>query len=106
MNDLIHLAAIHDRAMTQKEEARLRRSGAEFIMTDLDLAFTFLDIATTSRVADTAFRNQINARAACDVVMRFLPRSIAALSVAERQTVRDKLTDLKSRLEELGEEFS
>ena len=62
-----------------------RRSGAEFIMADLDLAFTFLDIASTSRVADTACRNQENARTAYDMVVRFLPRSIAALSVAERQ---------------------
>ncbi len=88
-----------------KDEASFRRSGAEFIMADLDLAFTFLDIATTSQVADTACRNQENARAAYDVVMRFLPRSIAALSEAERQGVQDKLADLKGRLQELGEEF-
>jgi hypothetical protein len=83
----------------------VRRSGAEFIMADLDLAFTFLDIATTSRVADTTCRNQENARAAYDAVLRFLPRSIAALSVTERRGVQDKLADLKSRLQELGEEF-
>jgi hypothetical protein len=88
-----------------KGEASFRRSGAEFIMADLDLAFTFLDIANTSRVAETACRNQENARAAYDMVMRFLPKSIAALSVAERQTVQGKLADLKSRLQELGEEF-
>jgi hypothetical protein len=80
---------------------RIKTLGApvlKFIMADLDLAFTFLDIATTSWVADTACRNQENARAAYDVVLRFLPRSIAALSVAERQTVQDKLKDLRSRL--------
>ena len=44
-------------------------------MADLDLAFTFLDIASTSQVADTACRNQENARAAYDMVLRFLPRS-------------------------------
>jgi len=89
----------------EAQQASFRRTGAEFIIADLDLAFTFLDIASTSRVADTACRNQENARTAYDMVIRFLPRSIAALSVAERQTVQDKLTDLKSRLEELGEQF-
>jgi hypothetical protein len=88
-----------------KDEASFRRSGAEFIMADLDLAFTFLDIASTSQVADTACRNQENARTAYDMVVRFLPRSITALSAAERQGVQDKLADLKSRLQELGEEF-
>ena len=87
------------------QQARFRRSGAEFVLADLELAFTFLDIANTSQVADTACRNQENARAAYDTVLRFLPRSVAALSVAERQGVQDKLADLKSRLQELGEEF-
>jgi hypothetical protein len=87
------------------QQASFRRSGAEFIMVDLDLAFTFLDIASTSQVAETACRNQENARTAYDMILRLLPRSIAALSTPERQNVKDKLTDLKSRLEELGEEF-
>ena len=89
----------------EAQQVSLRRSGAEFIMADLDLAFTFLEIASTSQVADTACRNQENARTAYDMVLRFLPRSIAALSVAERKGVQDKLADLKSRLQELGEEF-
>ena len=89
----------------EAQQASFRRSGAEFMMADLDLAFTFLDIASTSQVADTACRNQENARTAYDMVLRFLPRSIAALSAAERQEVQDKLADLKSRLQELGEDF-
>ena len=87
------------------QKPKLGRSGAEFILADLERAFTFLDIARTSGVADTACRNQENARKAYDVILRFLPRSMAALSVAERQEVQDKLADLKSRLQELGEEF-
>jgi hypothetical protein len=31
----------------EAQQASFRRSGAEFIMADLDLAFTFLDIANT-----------------------------------------------------------
>ena len=75
------------------------------IKADLELAFTFLDIASSSGVADTACRNQENARAAYDSVLRFLPRSIAALTAAERQDVQDKLEELKSRLGQRGEEF-
>jgi len=88
-----------------KNEDRASRSGAEFILVDLKLAFTFLDVASTSQVADTACRNQENARKAYDAIARFLPRSITALSASERQHVNDKLADLKSRLQELGEEF-
>jgi hypothetical protein len=87
----------------EAQQARFRRSGAEFILADLELAFTFLDIASTSGVADTVCRNQENARAAYDSVLRFLPRSIAALTAAERQNVQDKLEELKSRLGQLGE---
>ncbi len=75
----------------EAQQASFRRSGAEFILADLELAFTFLDVARTSVVADTACRNQENARAAYDSILRFLPRSIDALSAAERQNVQDKL---------------
>src|SRR6478752_2766322 len=47
-----------------------KRTGAEFIMTDLELAFTFLKIMRTSRVTSTVRRNQKNARAAYDAVLR------------------------------------
>jgi hypothetical protein len=39
------------------------------------------------------------------MILRFLPRSIAAFTAAERQDVQDKLDELKSRLGQLGEEF-
>jgi hypothetical protein len=89
----------------EDQEANLRRSGAEFIMVDLELAFAFLGLASTSGGTETKVRNQRNARIAYDAVLRFLPRSIAAFSGAERRDVQDKLVDLKSRLQELGEEF-
>ena len=80
-----------------------RRVGAEFIMADLELAFTFLDIARTSLAAETRRRNQENARAAYDAVLRFLPRSLPVLSAAERHAIENKLAELKNRLEQLGE---
>ena len=79
-----------------------RRVGAEFIVADLKLAFTFLEIARTSSVTETVRRNQKNARAAYKAVLRFLPQCLPALSVAELQAVEDSLRKLKNRLEELG----
>jgi hypothetical protein len=82
-----------------------RRVGAEFIVADLKLAFTFLEIARTSSVTETVRRNQKNARAAYHAVLRFLPRCLPALSAAERQTIEDNLRKLKHRLEQFGECF-
>lgn len=74
-------------------------------MADLQLAFTFLGIARTSWVIETSRRNQKNARTAYDAVLRFLPRSLPALSAIERQAIENKLGELKNRLEQLGENF-
>jgi len=79
-----------------------RRAGAKFIIADLGLAFTFLEIARDSSVTETVRRNQKNARAAYKAVLRLLPRCLPALSVAELQAVEDNLRKLKNRLEELG----
>jgi hypothetical protein len=79
-----------------------RRACAEFIMVDIELAFTFLDIARTSGVTEAGQRNQKNARSAYDAVLRFLPRSLPALSAAERQATENKLRELKKRLGQLG----
>jgi len=82
-----------------------RRACAEFIMADLELAFTFLDIAHTSGFTETGRRNRQNARTAYDAVLRFLPRSLPALSAAERQVIENKLKELKKRFEQLGGNF-
>jgi len=82
-----------------------RRACAEFIMADLELAFTFLDIGRTSGFAETGRRNRQNARTAYDAVLRFLPRSLPALSSAERRAIESRLRELKKRLEELGGNF-
>jgi len=94
-----------DEKETQKAKAGSRRSGAEFIMVDVELAFTFLEVARTSTVPATAKRNQKNARAAYDSILRLLPRSMAAFSVAEQMALHRKLEELKSRLKHLGESF-
>jgi len=90
---------------TPKAKAHSRRSGVEFIMVDVELAFTFLEIGRTSTVPGTAKRNQKNARTAYDSIMRLLPRCIASFSVAEQMALHRKLEELKSRLKHLGESF-
>jgi hypothetical protein len=72
---------------------------------DVRVAFTFLDVARTSWIVQTCTRNQKNARSAYDAILRFLPRSIPAMSAIERQTMEDKLRELKNRLQQLGENF-
>ena len=80
-----------------------RRFGAEFIKVVLELAFTFLAVARTSRVAETNRRNQKNARTAYDAITRLLPKSLPALSASERQAIENKLGELRNRLQQLGE---
>jgi hypothetical protein len=94
-----------DENETGKAKARLRRSGAEFIMADIELAFTFLEVARTSREPGTAVRNRKNARRAYETVVRLLPRSVGGFSVPEQMALHRKLEELKSRLKHLGDSF-
>ena len=52
-----------------------RRILTEFLTTDLDVALTFLKIASTSNNSDTVQRNLKNARTAYETVRRYLPRA-------------------------------
>jgi hypothetical protein len=92
-------------SMDDARAGNWRRVCAEFIMVDLELAFTFLDIARTAGVTKTGRRNQKNARTAYDAVLRYLPRCLPALSAVERQAIGNKLEELKKGLEQLGENF-
>jgi hypothetical protein len=73
------------------------RAGAAFVLTDLNLAMTFLDVAETSKRAETVSRNRQNARIAYDSVRRLLPR--LALTAEEWQNIQEKLSNVKFRLE-------
>jgi hypothetical protein len=94
----------HDQG-SSSDAVQARRLCAEFIMTDIELAFTFLEVARTSRIAEVAGRNRKNSRIAYDTILRFLPRSLAAFSATERHDTESKLEELKRRLEQLGEIF-
>jgi hypothetical protein len=75
----------------------------EFLLTDLDTAFTFLDIAKTTSNADTRYRNFENARRACDTVIQLMQG--IPLNIEQSESIQEKLTLLRSRLEAAGQKF-
>jgi hypothetical protein len=72
----------------------LRRSGAEFLIIDLELALTFLGVAHTTRNKETKRRNQKNAGRAHDAVVVLIPK--LRLIEAERRTIGESLRLLNS----------
>jgi hypothetical protein len=90
---------------SSSDAAQARRLCAEFIMTDIELGFTLMEVARTSRIAEVASHNQKNARMAYDAILLFLPRSLPAFSATELEDTESKLAELKSRLQQLGETF-
>lgn len=83
---------------------RLERTGFTFFITDIELAMTLVRIAADSdKDPEKRARNRQNARRAYDAVLRL--STSAALKDEERAEVDEKLRQLKSRLEEIGETF-
>jgi len=64
------------------------RMGVAFLLADLDLAMTFLDVAATSHERESSQRNQKNARTAYDTVLLFLPR--LNLTAVETSAIHEK----------------
>jgi len=65
-----------------------QRAAAVFLLTDLDVAMTFLDLADATRNLETSRRNHKNARTAYDTVLRFVPRM--SLTGREESAIREK----------------
>jgi hypothetical protein len=83
---------------------RLERTGFSFFITDIELAMTLVRIATGSdNDPEKKTRNRQNARRAYDSVLRL--STSAALNEEERAEVDEKLRQLKSSLEGIGERF-
>jgi hypothetical protein len=76
-----------------------RRTHANFLITDIETALTFLDVAETTRAKQTANRNRRNARKAHDVVVRYLAKH--DLDPADRNAIEAKLAILKQRLDRI-----
>lgn len=78
----------------------LNHTGAKFLITDVDTALTFMDVAETSRDEETVARNRQNARDAYGTVLGFLSK--LKLIPSDREAVESKLAVLKARLEAAG----
>ena len=87
-------------ASTRQIVDESHRIGVQFLIADLGVALTFLDVAETTRSEETRKRNRENARTAYNAVRRFLPR--LSPSEEERAELEAKLSTLTSRLRELG----
>ena len=75
----------------------------EFLLTDIGVAMTFMDVAETTNIEETVIRNHANARKAHDTVLDFLAKW--ALTPSDRQAVESRLAVLKARLEAAGQRF-
>ena len=78
-------------------------TGPKFLLVDLDLAMTCMDVAEASRIEETRRRNHDNARTAYDTILRLLEN--LRPSLAERQAIDAKLAILKMRLQAVGQQF-
>jgi hypothetical protein len=81
----------------------LNRSGVSFLLTDLDIGMTFMDVAATSRIEETTRRNHTNARTAYDTVLRLLENLTPTAD--ERRAIDAKLASLRMRLQAIGQQF-
>jgi hypothetical protein len=77
--------------------------GVEFVLNDLDLALTFMDVADVSRNQETVIRNHNNARTAYDTVLRLL-RNLTP-DALQQHTIDTKLALLTKRLLAVGQQF-
>jgi hypothetical protein len=87
----------------QRQSADLAQSGVEFVITELDTALTFLDIADTSRVEDTIKRNHENALKAYETVQRLLKR--LRPDADQKALIGAKIAILEARLQAGGHQL-
>jgi hypothetical protein len=79
------------------------QSEVSFLFTDLDVAMTFMDVADTSDLEETARRNHAHARTAYNAVLRLSNKLI--LNADQRPAIDAKLSLLKTRLQAVGQQF-
>jgi hypothetical protein len=81
----------------------LNEAGLKFLLIDLDVALTFMDLAQTSDSEETTRRNHHNARKAYDTVLRISERLVP--DAGHQQALDAKLAVLKTRLQSAGQQF-
>ena len=81
----------------------MNQCGVSFLLTDLDLAMTFMDVADASRIDERKSQNHTNARTAYNTVLRLLEKLTP--NTDERRVIDVKLAILKMRLQAVGQQF-
>jgi hypothetical protein len=77
--------------------------GLEFLRTELTTGLTFSKIALDETKDESKVeRNRANARKAYNAVLHFMPGTI--LSAAESQEIEARMAQLRSALQQLGED--
>lgn len=74
--------------------------GAEFLLTELETAFTFLAVAQTTSSSETRERNRNNAFEAYKTVIRM--QSKIVMEPRRKTDFRQRVADLRKRLQEFG----
>lgn len=77
--------------------------GVNFVLTDLDVAMTFMDVADASQNEETVRRNHANAHIAYEAVVYFLGRLTP--DAGQRQVIDAKLALLRTRLQAIGHQL-
>jgi hypothetical protein len=75
-------------------------SGVQFVLTELDVALSFLDIAERTSNAQRQWRLYMRAKNAHTTIRRFIPR--CTFSAAEASIVNRKLERVRDRLQRRG----
>jgi hypothetical protein len=88
---------VEDYSRTRRE---FESASIEFLLTDLDVANTLLDVASTSHDPETRRRNIQNAKSAYETVIQFALR--LSLTESDRATIETQLGLLKQRLVAAG----
>jgi hypothetical protein len=91
-------AAVREPIRQTMEDSQ--RIGAEFLIADVKVALTFLNVAENTQSEDTRRRNREHAHYGYHTVLRLLPR--LSPSAAEWETLQAGLATLKGRLMALG----
>ena len=81
----------------------INRTCVELLLTDSNVALTFLSIAETTENQETADRNVHNARKAYDFIQSSRVRYV--FTDAQTMTLDTNLVEAKARLEALGQTF-
>ena len=92
---LVHFEKTHAELMEQTN-----RIGVDFLKVEVEAVLTFIRVAETSTSPVTRARNYGNALIGYRTLLHYLPRIV--LTKGEMSEFRQKLEDLKLRLEEAG----